>query len=99
VLDWSEPDREPHRAILDWYAALVRLRTAEPDLTDDDLDRVDVDYTDDWFVLRRGTITVAANLSTHPVNLPLTGTPLLTFGTVDGSTLGAHTTTILRTAH
>jgi maltooligosyltrehalose trehalohydrolase len=98
VLDWSEPDREPHHAILDWYAALVRIRSAEPDLTDDHLDRVEVDYTDDCFVLRRGTITVAANLSTTPVDLPLTGTLLGTFGTTDGSTLGGHTTVILRGA-
>jgi maltooligosyltrehalose trehalohydrolase len=98
VLDWSEPDREPHHAILDWYAALGRLRSAEPDLTDDHLDRVEVDYTDDWFVLRRGTIVVAANLSTEPIHLPLTGTLLATFGTTDGSTLGGHSIVILRSA-
>jgi maltooligosyltrehalose trehalohydrolase len=98
VLDWSEPDREPHHAILDWYAALGRLRSAEPDLTDDHLDRVEVDYTDDWFVLRRGTMVVAANLSTEPIHLPLTGTLLATFGTTDGSTLGGHTIVILRSA-
>lgn len=33
-LDWSEPDREPHRALLDWYRRLIALRRAEPALTD-----------------------------------------------------------------
>ena len=97
VLDWSEPDREPHRAILDWYAALIRLRAAEPDLTDDHLDRVHADYADDRFVLRRGSITIAANLSTDPVHFPLPGLLLEAFGTVEDDTLGPHSTAIFRT--
>ncbi len=97
VLDWSEPDREPHRAILDWYAVLIRLRAAEPDLTDDHLDRVHVDYTGDRFILRRGSITVAANLSSDAVHFPLPGLLLEAFGTIDGDTLGGHTVAILRT--
>jgi maltooligosyltrehalose trehalohydrolase len=96
VLDWTEPDRVPHRAILDWYAALIRLRAAEPDLTDDHLDRVHADYTDDLFVVRRGSITIAANLSADPVHFPLPGLLLETFGTVGGDTLGPHATAIVR---
>jgi hypothetical protein len=64
---------------------------------DDHLDRVHADYTDDQFILRRGSITIAANLSTNPVHFPLPGLLLEAFGTVEDDTLGPHATAILRT--
>lgn len=63
-LDWSERAREPHRSILDWHRALVRLRR-EAGLTDGRLDRVRVrfDEADRWLVMERGAVIVACNLA------------------------------------
>ena len=41
-LDWTEPARDPHRSLLEWYRSLIALRRAEPALTDGRRDRVDV---------------------------------------------------------
>jgi maltooligosyltrehalose trehalohydrolase len=71
-LDWSEPGREPHRTLLDWHAALARLRR-EHGLADGRLGRVRVRYdeTDRWLVLERGAITVACNLAGRAQRVPL----------------------------
>ncbi|WP_055591081.1 malto-oligosyltrehalose trehalohydrolase [Peterkaempfera griseoplana] len=73
TLDWSEPDRPPHRELLEWYRTLLRLRRAHPALTDPDLSRVEVswDETERWLVVHRGPYRVAANLSDRPRTLPL----------------------------
>ncbi|MDT4997630.1 MAG: maltooligosyltrehalose trehalohydrolase [Pseudonocardiales bacterium] len=65
ILDWSEPTREPHTAVLALYRALIRLRRAEPDLTDPDLRHVEVGYDEAarWVVVHRGSLHVAANLA------------------------------------
>jgi maltooligosyltrehalose trehalohydrolase len=71
-LDWSEPGREPHRALLEWHAALVRLRR-ETGLADGRLDRVRVRYdeADRWLVLERDAVTVACNLAGRAQRVPL----------------------------
>ncbi len=63
-LDWAETDKDPHRDLLDWHRRLIALRRQVPALTDPRLDRADTDYDEDqgWVVLRRGSLTVAANL-------------------------------------
>jgi maltooligosyltrehalose trehalohydrolase len=70
VLDWSEPEREPHRGVLAWYHDLIALRRATPELRDDDLARVQVSTGDHWLVLHRGTWDVAVNLAEYPLTLP-----------------------------
>ncbi|MEV0276395.1 malto-oligosyltrehalose trehalohydrolase [Streptomyces sp. NPDC050610] len=35
-LDWSEPERAPHDALLAWYRRLIELRRTEPAITDPD---------------------------------------------------------------
>jgi maltooligosyltrehalose trehalohydrolase len=81
-LDWSERTREPHRSILDWHTALVRLRR-EAGLTDGRLDRVRVrfDEADRWLVMEHGAVTVACNLAKRDQRVALgdgwTGTLLL----------------------
>ncbi|WP_425581621.1 malto-oligosyltrehalose trehalohydrolase, partial [Streptomyces stramineus] len=61
-LDWTEPERAPHRALLAWYRRLVALRRAEPDLTDPDLMAVTADVgPGPAAVLRRGALRVAVN--------------------------------------
>ena len=32
VLRWDERDREPHRSVLSWHQALIRLRRSRPSL-------------------------------------------------------------------
>jgi len=72
-LDWSQPCREPYRAVLAWYRELIALRRARFELTDPRLDRVRVDYDEDgrWLVVWRGRLRVAASLSGSPRRLPL----------------------------
>jgi maltooligosyltrehalose trehalohydrolase len=63
-LDWSESARSPHREILEWYRALIRLRRTEPDLADGRLDglHATVDEAAGWILIERGAVTIACNL-------------------------------------
>jgi len=78
-LDWSEPSREPHDAVVRWYRDLIRLRRSEPALADPRLDRVGVTYDEDagWLMLGRGPVTIAVNVADEPRDLPLTGEVVL----------------------
>ena len=64
-LNWSEVDSDVHADMLDWYRRLIAVRKQLPALTDGRLDQVDACYseTDCWFVLTRGPVQVACNLS------------------------------------
>ncbi|CAM5552540.1 hypothetical protein STENM327S_02865 [Streptomyces tendae] len=77
LVDWSEPEREPHARVLDWYRRLIALRAEQPDLTDPDLadTRVAYDGTAGWLAFRRGDIRVAVNLGTEPAAIPLGNRP------------------------
>ncbi|MER8219245.1 malto-oligosyltrehalose trehalohydrolase [Streptomyces sp. NPDC094143] len=72
-LDWSEPEREPHARMLDWYRRLLALRREQPDLTDPDLADTKVAYDEErrWLAFRRGDVLVAVNLAPEPAELPL----------------------------
>jgi maltooligosyltrehalose trehalohydrolase len=74
-LDWSEPGREPHRDVLDWYRDLVALRRAWPELADSRLDRVrvDLDEATRWLVVHRGSLRVVANLDAAGCRIPVPG--------------------------
>jgi maltooligosyltrehalose trehalohydrolase len=74
ILDWSELARPGHRELLGLYRELIRLRAAEPDLADPQLDQVVVDYDEQqrWLRIGRGSCTVAINLATEPRSIPLT---------------------------
>jgi maltooligosyltrehalose trehalohydrolase len=71
-LDWSEPSREPHAALLAWYRELAALRRAEPALTDPDLTAVQVAHDEParWLLIARGPLRIAANLSPEPRVIP-----------------------------
>jgi maltooligosyltrehalose trehalohydrolase len=71
-LDWSEPGREPHRALLDWHAGLVRFRR-EAGLAGARLDgvRVRFDEAERWLVLEREAVTVVCNLAGRAQRIPL----------------------------
>ena len=72
-LDWAQPDREPHRSLLDWYRALLSLRRSRPELTDPRLDQVRVEFDEDarWLLVHRGTLRIAANVGDTQAEVPL----------------------------
>ncbi|MCU1614326.1 MAG: malto-oligosyltrehalose trehalohydrolase [Frankiales bacterium] len=72
-LDWSEPEREPHRHLLDVHRTLLALRRTEPDLVDPDLSAVAVTWDDGdrWLVVHRGSLRVVANLAAEPREIDL----------------------------
>jgi maltooligosyltrehalose trehalohydrolase len=76
-LDWAEPDKEPHRELLDWHRQLIALRRECWQLSDARLDRVKCEYDEDarWFVLYRQGIAVVCNLAGNRQAVPLTGAP------------------------
>jgi len=65
-LDWAQRAQDPHAGLLAWHRELIALRRRLPALTDPRLDRVaaDCDPAAGWLVVRRGPVTVAANLGT-----------------------------------
>jgi maltooligosyltrehalose trehalohydrolase len=72
-LDWDQPEREPYRALLDWYRTLLALRASHPELTDPRLHQVRVDFDEDarWLLIQRGRLRIAANLGDAEARLPL----------------------------
>jgi maltooligosyltrehalose trehalohydrolase len=70
VLDWREPEEEPHRELLEWYRSLLALRRARPELTDGRLTAISVEHGESWIVVYRGALRVTANLGPDPVRLP-----------------------------
>lgn len=82
ILDWQELERPPHKDVLAWYGALARLRAHSPDLLDGRLDRVEVICDDAlrYIQVRRGAVTLQANLGEGPVELALPeGQPVMYF--------------------
>ena len=73
MLDWAELDKEPHAALLEWHKQLIGLRRRIAALADGSFDHVHTTWDEDehWFVLRRGDITIAANLAEGPQAVPL----------------------------
>jgi maltooligosyltrehalose trehalohydrolase len=72
-LDWTEPERAPHRELLAWYRDLLRLRRTTPALAAGSWDALRVAWDDaaGWLVVERGPATVACNLGGAAVALPL----------------------------
>ena len=74
-LDWSEPEREPHCHLLEWYRSLIALRRLRPELRDGRRDLVGVDFDEaaGWLRLRRPPLTLACNLGPQVVALAAGG--------------------------
>jgi len=72
-LRWSEISHPPHLELLDWHRQLIRLRRAEPALTDGRLElvRAQGDEQARWLTVQRGAITAACNLAAATQRLPL----------------------------
>jgi maltooligosyltrehalose trehalohydrolase len=103
VLDWTEPARPEHAEMLELYRRLLALRAAQPELRDDDLTTISVDYDVDarWLVVHRGALRIAANLGDRQQLLRgVTGDVLLATdaatGSADGVLLAPASAAILR---
>ncbi|MCA6090605.1 malto-oligosyltrehalose trehalohydrolase [Streptomyces sp. SCA3-4] len=69
-LDWSEPAREPHAALLAWHRRLIALRHAEPALAGPEWVHEDLTVTSGGAVsFRRGPLLVAVNTGDRPASL------------------------------
>jgi maltooligosyltrehalose trehalohydrolase len=90
-LDWDEPGRAPHAALLAWYRALLALRRAHPALADPDLTGVGVGYDEEqrWLVLHRGRYRTAVNLAGEPRTVPLGAACLEVLAAFGGEPAGA----------
>ena len=90
-LKWDEIDEGDHSRLRGFYQGMLALRRNEPDLNDPWLDHLGIDYDEEqrWFVMRRGSICIACNLGTAPVDVPVTGEVVLSWGE---PAVGAHAT-------
>jgi maltooligosyltrehalose trehalohydrolase len=88
VLDWSELDEAPHRKVLEWYRHLLKFRSRMPELQDDSLGSVGVEFDPDgdYLVVKRGSLRVVANLDAEDNVIPLEAVPsylVMSFGAAD----------------
>ena len=72
-LDWAELDGGPHRAMLEWYKALIQIRQTTSDLLDGNMAAVNVRYDAEagWLAMQRGSIQVICNVGKQAYVLPL----------------------------
>jgi maltooligosyltrehalose trehalohydrolase len=71
-LNWSEREVDPHSGLLEWHSRLIQLRREIPALSDGCLERVRTIFDENakWFVVRRGPVVVACNLSDIAQRVP-----------------------------
>jgi len=71
-LNWAEISAQRHASLLAWYRSLVALRRQVPALTDPRPGQTETDCDGDagWLVVRRGPVTVAANLGAGAWTFP-----------------------------
>ena len=85
-LDWDEAAEGEHARLLSLYQDLARLRRTVPDLTDPRFLQTRCDYREAadtrWFVLERGSTTIAINFAASPLTLGASDTPLPIDGTL-----------------
>jgi maltooligosyltrehalose trehalohydrolase len=72
-LNWSELTQPAHQEMFDWHRKLIALRRSEPSLRDGCMDCIQnrFDETERWFMMERGDIVVACNLSDTSKHVPL----------------------------
>ncbi|MDO5503423.1 MAG: malto-oligosyltrehalose trehalohydrolase [Actinomycetia bacterium] len=93
ILQWGEAGVGAHREMLLWYRRLIALRREHAELRDPRLHHVHVerDATAGWLTMRRGALTVVANLAPDPVTVEVGSAPeiLAHFGEVSADKGGA----------
>jgi len=101
-LDWSELDHPGHDSMLAFYRDLISLRRNEPEMADPWLTNLEMDYDEAarWIVMRRGRIAIACNLNAEANEVPVSGTPMLAWGTPvfneETTLLPGHSVAVLR---
>ncbi|HEX3622398.1 MAG TPA: DUF3459 domain-containing protein, partial [Acidimicrobiales bacterium] len=71
-LDWSELAQPGHAEILDWHRRLIALRRAHPAVADGTRPvSVEFDEHARWLVVSHGSVTVACNLGSAEVEVPI----------------------------
>jgi len=72
-LNWAELAEEPHASVLQWHKNLIKLRRERSELSDGNLNAVEVRFDEQaqWLVLERGSLRVACNLGQAPVEVEL----------------------------
>jgi maltooligosyltrehalose trehalohydrolase len=70
-LNWAELTEEPHASLLQWHKDLIRLRRERSELSDGNLNAVNVRFNQEaqWLVLERGGLRVACNLGQATVEV------------------------------
>ncbi|HEY0784743.1 MAG TPA: malto-oligosyltrehalose trehalohydrolase, partial [Acidobacteriaceae bacterium] len=64
TLKWDEVTEGAHADMLQWYKQLIALRKSRPELTDGQMDQVDVDFDEEerWLTMQRGGIVLVFTL-------------------------------------
>ena len=72
-LQWSEINQEPQASLLQWYKDLIRLRRTWGELSDGNLNAVNVRFDEaaQWLVLERGRLSIACNFGDNPAELEI----------------------------
>jgi maltooligosyltrehalose trehalohydrolase len=70
-LNWAELTEEPHASLLQWHKDLISLRHKRSELSDGNLNAVNVRFNEEaqWLVLGRGSLRIACNLGQEPFEL------------------------------
>jgi maltooligosyltrehalose trehalohydrolase len=103
-LDWSELGAEPHARLLRWYRDLIALRRRLPDLRGPRCAPSDVawDAAARTLQMRRGSVTLLANLGPSPARFDVAGEVLLAWSDgvgcdADGTDVPAQSVVVLAT--
>jgi maltooligosyltrehalose trehalohydrolase len=72
-LRWDETHAGDHADMLDWYRRLIRLRRTHRDLTDGNLQDLQVRFSEEeqWLVIERCSLTIACNFASATQCLPV----------------------------
>jgi maltooligosyltrehalose trehalohydrolase len=70
-LNWAELTEEPHASLLQWHKDLISLRHKRSELSDGNLNAVNVRFNEaaQWLVLERGSLRIACNLGQEPAEV------------------------------
>ena len=72
-LNWAELTEEPHASLLQWHKDLIKLRHERSELSDGNLNAVEVRFDEQaqWLVMERRDFRVACNLGQAAVEVEL----------------------------
>jgi maltooligosyltrehalose trehalohydrolase len=93
TLQWSELTQEPHASLLQWHKDLIHLRRTRTEISDGDLNAVQVRFDEEaqWLVLQRGPLHIACNLGQAPVEVEIGGGAELLLASDDSVALSGTT--------